>query len=117
MSRPDPRPARRVRDPGLMRGLHRLWRECALCEERHGPLSLHHIHKHPRDDLMANLVLLCGSGTTGCHGKVEAADRETCQQLGYRILERADTMAYLELKLGGETQARAFVERYYYASE
>ena len=65
-------------------------------------LSLHHIHKHPRDDLRANLVMLCGDGTTGCHGKIEAHDSVTSLQLGRYLLEvRRDAIEYLAQKTGG----------------
>jgi hypothetical protein len=52
---------------------------CGLYVGPFGEYSLH--HRRPRGmggskrldtDMPANLVLLCGSGTTGCHGYVEA---------------------------------------------
>jgi hypothetical protein len=45
---------------------------CVACGLR--PASLHHIvPKSQRgDDLITNLVPLCGNGTTGCHGRLEA---------------------------------------------
>ncbi|HXH35240.1 MAG TPA: hypothetical protein VNJ54_12655 [Plantibacter sp.] len=39
------------------------------------------------DDLADNLVPLCGSGTTGCHGLVEAFDPRACSLLGMRLTE------------------------------
>ena len=62
----------------------------ALYEEKLGPCrvcgkggpagvgcSLHHVVPKSQlgDDVAANLVPLCGSGTTGCHGRVENRDR------------------------------------------
>lgn len=38
----------------------------------------------PRINDPRNLILLCGSGTTGCHGWVES-NRRTAQRLGYLI--------------------------------
>lgn len=91
----DPKPEPRVRDPGLLRELHLEWKECALCGST-DKLSLHHISKHPRDDVRGNLVMLCGSGTTGCHGKIEARDEETLFALGRYILRsRGDVISYL----------------------
>lgn len=74
-------------------------------------LSLHHIHKHPRNDVRANLVMLCGDGTTGCHGLIEAHDIVTCALLGiYLQNERPDSIAYL-VDLLGETAAREWLHR------
>lgn len=88
-----------------MRNLHLLWQECALCHGTaytEGRLSLHHIHKHPRDDVKANLVMLCGDGVRGCHGKIEASDPETKLRLGEHInRHRRDTLVYLTEKFGG----------------
>lgn len=96
----DPRPTQRVKNPALLRELHLLWRECALCHET-WPLSLHHVSKHPRDDVRGNLVMLCGDGVRGCHGKIEAHDATTLRALGRHILdERPDTIAYLHEKMG-----------------
>jgi hypothetical protein len=114
MSLPDPRPPRRVRDPELLRQLHILWRgECVLAdggecfEERY---SLHHVHRHPRDDVEANLVMLCGDGTRGHHGRIEAHDRAVSVQLYvYLVRERLDTMAYLGEKLGGVVAVREWL--------
>lgn len=112
---PDLKPLKRVRNKDLLKILHRDWRECALCGERRGGLSLHHVHRHPRDDVRGNLVMLCGSGTTGCHGRVEAAHRETRRMLGWYILnERDDVLPYLAAKLGTEGSARAWIERMLY---
>lgn len=51
--------------------------------------SLH--HRRPRKlggsrplHTMANLVTLCGTGTTGCHGEVEA-DRPTSRAIGWLV--------------------------------
>lgn len=92
----DAKPAPRVQDSELLGELHRRWRECALCGEA-GPLSLHHINRHPRDDVEGNLIMLCGHGTSGCHGLIEARDEEKEQELAlYLRSSRADTLAYLD---------------------
>lgn len=95
----DPKPPARVRDPELLRRLHLRWQECALCHgtaHSEGRLSLHHIAKHPRDDVEGNLVMLCGDGVRGCHGKIEARDPETRAKLRAHIRERRpDVLRYL----------------------
>jgi hypothetical protein len=108
-SQPDPKPLPRIRDAKLLRDLHLEWKECALCHNTQG-LSLHHISKHPRDDARGNLVMLCGSGTTGCHGKIEAGDHALRRQLGvYLVLERPDVLEYLEERLGGYSPRDAWL--------
>lgn len=58
---------------------------------------MHHVSKHPRDDLRANLVMLCGHGTAGCHGGVEAHDELVSIALSLHIRTfRPDTLAYLD---------------------
>lgn len=108
----DPKPPPRVRDPELMRRLHIEWRECALCQASLGgttPLSLHHVVRRGRggDDVRANLVMLCGSGTTGCHGRVEAHDPLARLLLhDYLLDHRDDTMEYLAYRFPAEGAER-----------
>lgn len=95
-------PRSRIRDPALLKALHLEWRECALCGET-WPLSLHHINRHPRDDVEANLVMLCGDGVRGCHGLIEARDTTKQWELAFYIKEdRPDTLDYLERRLRPE---------------
>ena len=85
-----------MRDPDLLRRLHRHWRICAICRQGGVKLSLHHVSKHPRDDLRENLVMLCGHGTAGCHGRVEARDPDYLARLTAEIREnRLDVLTYL----------------------
>lgn len=60
------------------------------CGPRVGPYSLQ--HRKARgvggDSSIPNLVLLCGTATTGCHGEVESRDPQTRredQARGYRL--------------------------------
>lgn len=48
-----------------------------------GYTGLHHLVPRSQggDDVPDNLVPLCGSGTMGCHGKVEARDLYACHRL------------------------------------
>lgn len=82
----DPKQDRRIRDGQLMKTMHLVWKECCVCGET-SPRNLHHVNKHPRDDVRENLVMLCGSGTTGCHGRIEARDPVTMRLLGEHIDE------------------------------
>jgi len=57
----------------------RAGRACERCPRSGGPFSIHHRRprgmggtKDPAAGGVPNGVLLCGSGTTGCHGEVEA---------------------------------------------
>ena len=107
---PDPRPLGRIRDGELLARLHRRRGTCALCPKRWE--SLHHISKHPRDDVEANLVMLCGHGTAGCHGLVEAHDAATMKLLSAHIRrKRPDFVRYLTNRFKGErrmTEREAF---------
>lgn len=103
----------RVKDPELLKRLHLDWKECVLCLETFR-LSLHHIHRHPRDDVEANLVMLCGDGTTGCHGLIESRDLTTSRELGQYILaSRPDTISYLIEKTGGPIPFADWMQRQY----
>lgn len=107
----DPKKDPRVKDPEILRYLHLVWTQCVLCDEIF-PLSLHHVSKHPRDDLRANLVMVCGSGTTGCHGLLEAQDETKKRELGVYILEnRMDTIEYLERRKG-KRPAKEWMRKY-----
>lgn len=82
------------------------------------------------DDILANMLLLCGSGTSGCHGAwhgnpyvaqkghwvldVERRDRAWVgQRIGEHIRrERLDTILYLTLKLGRDA-AEDYLRKHY----
>lgn len=109
---PDPKPAKRVRDKELLKHLHFVWRECALCHTT-GKLSLHHIHKHPRDDVKGNLVMLCGDGVQGCHGRIESHHGPTVKRLMQHIINaRPDTVSYLMVTMGAEAASEWIRQQY-----
>lgn len=109
----DPKPPARVKNGPLLALLHHEWRECFLCDAINVRLSLHHVHKHPRDDLRSNLVMLCGSGTTGCHGEIEHAAPGARARLVREIrVRRPDVFAYLRTKLGGAIAADEWLRSY-----
>jgi hypothetical protein len=72
---------------------------CVRCGEYIGPFGDYSIHhrrprgmggtKRPETDLPANLLTLCGSGTTGCHGLVES-DRLLATARGFLVSQYAD---------------------------
>ena len=115
----------RVRDAELLKSLHKQWRECALCgsvgweidarfpdKRTWVGLSLHHFNNHPRDDMIGNLVMLCGHGTLGCHGIITLNDREHLGMLGIYVVEhRPDTVEYLDWRLGGLEKAKEWLQR------
>lgn len=76
----------RTRQIVLDRDLYR----CIRCGAYIGPFGDYSIHhrrprgmggsKRPETDLPANLLTLCGSGTTGCHGYIESHREEAYEQ-------------------------------------
>lgn len=102
-----------MKDSSVMKRLHRKGPTCVLCGN---PGSLHHLYPRGQggDDVESNLVPLCGSGTTGHHGKIENNDVLTRTSLGvYLYLERPDFMFYIQGKLG-ETEGREWLRRRFF---
>jgi len=61
----------------------------------------------------ANLVMLCGSGTTGCHGLIEARDSDKLRELGTYVLQaRGDIIVYLYEQLGA-VAAQEWMKRHF----
>jgi hypothetical protein len=60
--------------------------------------------------VLVNLVPLCGSGTTGCHGRIEARDKEARDALRRKL--QATHISYLEYRLG-ETRWKGWLDRNY----
>lgn len=130
---PDPKSAARVVDPAALRAARLAGDECAACGRPPG--SVHHVipRSEGGDDVPANLVLLCGSGTTGCHGAWHGnpyaiARREVvivgstmerrnaewvAQRIGHHIAAaRPDTIAYVIEKLGPDPGSSYLLRRY-----
>lgn len=107
---PDPKPrAPRIVDRLATTRACLRWRECAICGEPSA--TGHHVlaKGDGGDDVLENIVPLCGSGTTGCHGLVENRDEVALRALGEWILtRRRDVLEYLRGKL---PQADAWFER------
>jgi hypothetical protein len=88
----DPKPAKRiVATPQEWAEIRREkltgW-PCRLCDKP--AETLHHlVSKSLRgDDVPANVVPVCGDGTRGCHGLLEAHDPWACSLLGHRLTKR-----------------------------
>ncbi len=81
---------------------------CRLCGRY--PVTFHHLV--PRgspyfgSDTEANWIALCGSGTTGCHGKIEMRNREAMRKLVEGLTDAEYSFA---VEHGGEN----FFERRY----
>ena len=79
------------------------WRECPCGKPS---ATGHHViargsGKAAGDDVLANIVPMCGSGTSGCHGLIENNDEKARRRLGRWIGEhRPDTIRYVRSKLG-----------------
>lgn len=67
--------------------------------------SLHHIYPRSQggDDVLANLAPVCGDGTRGCHGRLEARDPVARSLLRHALMP--SHVVYLEGKLGDGTGA------------
>jgi hypothetical protein len=112
---PDWKPAKRVKDKGVMKRLHVRGVVCVICGNK---ASLHHLYPRGQggDDVESNLIGLCGSGTTGCHGLIENGDVVARIALGaYLYLERPDFFFYLQAKLG-ESEGREWLKQRYFLS-
>lgn len=71
------------------------------------PLNRHHlIPRGHGDDIDANIIPLCGSGTSGCHGLVEAHDPATCRLVRQRL--QPDELAYCVRMVGQDRFDRRY---------
>lgn len=101
VSDPDPKPERRHRADSLEWRRIRLAHKgsgCRVCREPWD--SLHHLYPRGQggDDCYENMVPLCGSGTSGCHGLVEAHDPVARAAVRYSLSDQ--NKWYLTYKLG-----------------
>lgn len=124
----DPRPAARIVDKDALRVARLLSDECAACGRPPG--SAHHVIPRGErgDDVPENIVLLCGSGNTGCHGawhgnpytvtaggavaaRIDAL--WVARRIGQTLLEsRPDVIEYVRRKLGPVPAAEYLHRRY-----
>lgn len=133
---PDPKPKRRARGQIREVDQHALavarlsGDECAACGKP--PANVHHVI--PRgspyfgDDVEANALLICGSGTMGCHGAYHGSpyvdekgrrwtSEDVRRALGRTITTtRPDTVSYVLDKLG-DVAGRDYLRRTYFIEE
>lgn len=108
----DPRPPKRYKATANEWEWFRLWfkdERCWVCDGEWA--NLHHIlpKSHGGDDDIVNLAPLCGSGTTGCHGRIEARDPVARAALRGAFLP--SNYEYFVRKLGDK--AEGWIERNY----
>ena len=140
---PDPKSPPRIVDREARRRARLRAEPCAACGGV--PSNVHHVIQKSApyfgDDVPGNLLLLCGSGTSGCHGahhgnpyevgsryeatgvgrfvdrgpRFERRDREWVnRRIGETIkCCRPDVIEYVLAKLG-DHQGRFFLEKTYY---
>jgi len=106
---PDPKPVKRKRkairviDPKATTRAVLAQPRCSCCP---APSATgHHViakgGPHFGDDVPENIVAVCGSGTTGCHGLIEGADPEARAALGLFLVEkRPEVIRYVQGKIG-----------------
>lgn len=114
----DPKPSRRIVDD--LAGVHKVrfegrCRACGRVPSGHPLDALNRAHLVPRgqggDDVDANIVPLCGSGSSGCHGLLHSHARGwlvVAAALRRRLLP--EEAAYVEAKKGRGWLDRAYPE-------
>lgn len=107
----DPKPRRRLVLSNreylrLVRAMLASYPTCELCFKRASE-SAHHVVSKGQggDDVGENLAMLCGSGTTLCHGEVETS-REARARLRPRL--RPETISYVLQRKGAEWLDRKY---------
>ena len=111
-AKPDPKPRKRYRATKQeWADMHLAFKgsPCRVCGEPFQ--SLHHALPKSLggDDVLVNLAPLCGAGTTGCHGLIEARHAATRAALRRNLTDA--NRWYLEYRLG--ERADAWLDRNY----
>lgn len=120
----DPKPAQRIVDPKVYPKFYALWDSCLACGSPR--ITAAHLYGKGQggDDVLANLIPLCGSGSSGCHGAYDNGHSylgdfgrlvtpvAVRSMIGAWLQSEAGEAArwYLTSKLGAEA-SRAWVER------
>lgn len=114
MGQPDPKPPAREKDPDARKKARLAADACAACGRGGIPLNMHHVlyGADGRHDDPNNLLPLCGSGTTGCHGKLHAFDPDTLANVGAAIADRPGIIAFIVERLG-EERGKGYLRRRY----
>lgn len=103
---------------------------CASCHRP--PSNAHHVipkgSPYFGDDVVGNIVMLCGSGTMGCHGAIHGSpyvdergkrwtENDVRAEIGKTIVTiRPDVIAYVITKLGDEA-GMDYLRRKYLVAE
>lgn len=108
----DPKPAKRIRDAGAARAFRMAGGDECCCCGVTSPLNVHHLVLRSRggDDTEGNFVLLCGSGTTGCHGRFHSGDQLVRRAIGLAL--KPVHIGYVHAKFG-EASGNEFLLREY----
>ena len=110
----DPKPAARIVDRKAFAEFYaeHVGLPCQICG-RYGRwlldgMSIHHILSRGQggDDVAENFAWLCGHGTVGCHGDVEARRNGARERL--RAAMTSEQIAYVTQKKGGAWLARHY---------
>ena len=127
---PDPKPGHRrtEKNPAAMRAWTASHYECVACGEQGA--NAHHVLERDDggDDVPENLVTVCGSGTSRCHGALHGntyvvehprigtvrRDREwVAWRIGrHLVADRPDTIRYVIEKLGDVAGKHYLLSRY-----
>jgi hypothetical protein len=119
----DPKPAARIVDPGAMTRKRRADPWCRACMKM--ATNCHHLigKGHRGDDVEANLIPICGSGSNLCHGALHGTPytdlrgrRWTGEDVrrGIGRYLAVDELRYVITKLGSEDAAAEFLRRHYF---
>lgn len=122
----DFKPEPRIKDSDALARARLMFDECASCGKP--PANAHHFLPKGSpwhgDDVVENIVLLCGSGSFGCHGAVHGSPyqdgsrrwttMEVRAAIGEHVLaQRPDVIEYVLTKLGW-TAGREYLATAYY---
>lgn len=108
----DPKPQKRYRATRKeWEDMHRafLGSSCRVCGGRWD--SLHHIVRRSQggDDVIVNMLPTCGSGTWGCHGKIEARDPDALAAV--RAALNPANLAYVRYRKSDAWLDRAYPKK------
>lgn len=111
----DPKPEPRVKSPEALREAREAFRghPCVACGDGRVGVSLHHVVPRSQggDDVVENLVPLCGDGTRGCHGLLETHGpgwERVAARVRAFVLGRASRTGYVVGKIGRERFDRRY---------
>lgn len=93
---------RRVRDPAVLRQVVFESDECVSCGDTTRRRSAHHVLHRSQggDDVRENLLVLCGDGVAGCHGRYHNGDAQVLSLISAAIEARPDIAQYILDRLG-----------------